>query len=338
MATNSTGIITGAQTNANQLQTGQTTDQDPAAQASVPPPTVTNAQTPNANSVAQVDTSGATGAPPAAKMSTTDWKVTPDQTVQGQLSNVLDSGSPVLQKAQADAMQTANSRGLLNSSIAAGAGTAAVLDKALQIATPDAQTNAAAGQFNANASNASSSQNASATNALQSQQLGIISSAASQDASAKNASSQQQFSAALQTALANADASNKASLTAFGGAVQTNLANIEAQFKQQLQTSASAAAMYQSTISTIGQILNNKDLTPEAMQNAINQEMNAFQTSMKMQAAIGAIPDLDSLIGNLSVGVPVAPTAGTGSTGSTGSTGGGAGGNDNVTGGGYNLP
>ena len=100
----------------------------------------------------------------AAQMQSTDWNVDKNQTVQGQLSNVLDSNSSVLQKARADTAQAANSRGILNSTMAAGAGEAAVLDRALQIATPDAATYASSGQFNANAKNAASAANQNATN------------------------------------------------------------------------------------------------------------------------------------------------------------------------------
>ena len=60
-------------------------------------------------------------------------------TVAGQLSGILSSGSPVLQAAQTKSDQVYNSRGLLQSQGGVRAGTAAVIDKGLEIATPDAQ-------------------------------------------------------------------------------------------------------------------------------------------------------------------------------------------------------
>jgi len=60
-------------------------------------------------------------------------------TVAGQVGGILGSGSPVLRPAQALSDQAYNARGLLQSQGGVRAGTAAVIDKALQIATPDAQ-------------------------------------------------------------------------------------------------------------------------------------------------------------------------------------------------------
>lgn len=62
----------------------------------------------------------------------------PTQTVEGIVTRLLGEESPFLRRARELALQQANERGLLNSSIAAGAGTAAAIDAALQIANPDA--------------------------------------------------------------------------------------------------------------------------------------------------------------------------------------------------------
>lgn len=72
-------------------------------------------------------------------------KVNPDATVSGQLAKNLATDSPLMQSARTGAMQTANDRGLLNSSIAAGSGEQAVINQALPIAEQDAQTNAGFG-------------------------------------------------------------------------------------------------------------------------------------------------------------------------------------------------
>lgn len=77
----------------------------------------------------------------------------PTQTVQGQLSNVLAADSPVLQQARAEGQRQAADRGLLNSSIAASAGTDAMVRAATGIATSDAQTYSKAADYNTAASN-----------------------------------------------------------------------------------------------------------------------------------------------------------------------------------------
>ena len=47
----------------------------------------------------------------------TKWNVDKDQTVQGQLSNIISADSPLMQQAKTGALQQMNQRGLINSSI-----------------------------------------------------------------------------------------------------------------------------------------------------------------------------------------------------------------------------
>src|SRR5690554_3502530 len=63
-----------------------------------------------------------------------------NETVQGQLDQILKSGSPLLENARARSMEFAASRGLQNSTLAAGAGERALIETALPIAQQDAQT------------------------------------------------------------------------------------------------------------------------------------------------------------------------------------------------------
>ena len=72
-------------------------------------------------------------------------------TVAGQMRGLLAENSPYLQVARTGALQTAASRGLLNSSMAAGAGEEAAIKQALPIAQQDAQTYADIGKQNAKA-------------------------------------------------------------------------------------------------------------------------------------------------------------------------------------------
>lgn len=80
---------------------------------------------------------------------------TPDDNalVSAQLSKLLSKDSDYMTRARTRAMQTAQSRGLTNSSIAAGAGEAAAIDAGLPIAQQDASTNATAQRDNASARN-----------------------------------------------------------------------------------------------------------------------------------------------------------------------------------------
>jgi DNA-directed RNA polymerase subunit M/transcription elongation factor TFIIS len=78
-----------------------------------------------------------------------DWNVDNKSTVGGQMAGLLEQNSPYMQAAKTQALQMGNQRGLLNSSMTAGAGTLAAIQSSLPIAQQDAQTFAQAGQWNA---------------------------------------------------------------------------------------------------------------------------------------------------------------------------------------------
>lgn len=83
----------------------------------------------------------------------TKWTTTPDQTVAGQLSSVIDENNPLQQQAKSRALRDANSRGLLNSSMAVTAGQSALYDAAMPIAQADAANASKTAGYNADTSN-----------------------------------------------------------------------------------------------------------------------------------------------------------------------------------------
>lgn len=77
------------------------------------------------------------------------WNVTDQQTVEGRIKGLTSADSPLMQQAAAKATGQMNAKGLLNSSIAVGAGQDAVMSAALPIAQQDATTYANAAAANA---------------------------------------------------------------------------------------------------------------------------------------------------------------------------------------------
>jgi hypothetical protein len=73
-------------------------------------------------------------------------EITKDQTVEGRLSSLLDKKSPYIEQARLGAMEQAAGRGLVNTSIAAGAGERAAIQAGIDVVRPDAQTAATASQ------------------------------------------------------------------------------------------------------------------------------------------------------------------------------------------------
>jgi hypothetical protein len=130
--------------------------------------------------------------------------------VQNQIANITASGSKLNTLAEAEANKQVNRRGLLNSSVAVGAGQKAVLQSALPIAQQDASTNASADAANAQYANSASQFNAGAqntasqTNANLGTQVSLANSGAANTAALQTSS--QQATAALQTALARIQA------------------------------------------------------------------------------------------------------------------------------------
>jgi len=85
---------------------------------------------PDANTLTQA---GVVGVDPNLRTVNADT-----ETVSGQLKALLNTDSPYIQQARTSAAQYANSRGLINSSIGAGAGESAAIAAGLPIASADA--------------------------------------------------------------------------------------------------------------------------------------------------------------------------------------------------------
>ena len=82
------------------------------------------------------------------------FTVSPDQTVSHQISNIIASGSPLMQQAEANARNLMNQRGLINSSMGVTAGQSALYTAATPIAAADAATYDKAQTNTINAQNA----------------------------------------------------------------------------------------------------------------------------------------------------------------------------------------
>lgn len=170
--------------------------------------------------------------------------------VQNQLANITSSGSQLNTLAAADATKQANRRGLLNSSIAVGAGQKAVLQSALPIAQQDASTNASTDAANAQFENSASQFNASA----------------------KNSTSQLNAQLGTNVNVTNAAAQNTSNL-------QTALAQIQA------NTSLSVADKQIKSQQLIAQNNNQTNLTIAGNDNATKTLLQTMDASSKLSLA-----------------------------------------------------
>lgn len=184
------------------------------------------------------------------------------ETVAGQLNTVLASGSPVLERARTDARQAANARGLINTSMAVGAGEDAAIRSALPIATADANTYSTAARENTAAENTALSTNAGAANTA---------------------------------AITNANSANTVALQGLRGNQAVELANIEANYKNLIQTSAAGGKLYSDAVQAITTILANPDTSAEQKQMAVQKVTEMLKSGLDFTGSVGNV-DLSGLL------------------------------------------
>ena len=106
------------------------------------------------------------------------YNMTNDSSVSGQLNTLLSSGSPLMQQAATQGLEYANSRGLLNSSMASGAAQGEMIKAATPIATSDAQANLAINKYNTDIINQNNIADANSANAANQYSAGNLNAAA----------------------------------------------------------------------------------------------------------------------------------------------------------------
>ena len=267
---------------------GKTTAPAPTPAGGVNPPPAPNVTAPPAVTTTQAKT---TTAGPAQQAQVTDVAVDPaKQTVQGQLAGILASGNPLLVQAQTRAAQESNRRGILNSSMAVGAGESALYDAAMPIAQADADVYNQQAFTNAGERNTTSRFNTGESNTQSRFNTGESNTTARQNASESNENSRFNSGQDLQTRLANLESESKVLLQQMDADTRIELTNIEANYRTLMQASESAATLYQQSLKNISDITMNKDLSAEAKNAAIAQQKAYLQNGMDL---IGAMNNLD---------------------------------------------
>jgi len=167
-----------------------------------------------------------------------------EATVAGRMSGLLSSGSPYVEAARASGMQTAQDRGLLNSSMAATAGEKAAIESALPIAQQDAASFQEAGM---------AGYQGDITGQLAKQTYGNtanltnVQAAASAQLSAQEATQQTYqtaYESAINSGLSAQEASQNAALAGYESALNAGLSEQEAQQKAWLEVMVQEGADY----------------------------------------------------------------------------------------------
>lgn len=155
----------------------------------------------------------------------------PTDTVQGQVDSILAKDSPLMQRARTLATQQMAQRGLVNSSMAAGAGTAAMIDRATPIAQQDANTFNQVAQDNMNALNQSGQFNAGEINRFGLQKTQQEFQAAQSNLDRALSNFQQDKSIGAQQALQTAQQNFQGAQAALDRNQQTSLQSLQQNFQ-----------------------------------------------------------------------------------------------------------
>lgn len=214
----------------------------------------------------------------------TQLNVGANQTVAGQLQNIDNANSPLIQAARTQALQQANANGLLNSTMAITAGDTAAYNASLPIAQQDAATNQAAAATNAAAANTFATQNQNAANT-----------ADQFNSSANNTLTEQQLS--NQTALSNAQTAANTSLAtnAASNASSQEIAQLQATNNANIQTASSvqnAGSQYQNALNNIA----NVNTDAQGKYDLQVAAYNTYLTTVEALSAATGVPDVSSLL------------------------------------------
>lgn len=221
----------------------------------------------------------------------------PNDTVENRVARIAGGDSPVVQQAETAAAQAANARGLLNSSIAVGAGRDAAIRSALPIASQDASASLSVEQQNQASKNAAAQFGAGSQNAIAQQQLS--GEQAMQQESARTESAKQ-----LQAITSQQTAQLETSLQQLRGNQSVTLANIEANYKQLLQSSQSSSQFFSQISASISDILKEPNIPVEQKQQLVDKQLDLLKNGL---AVIGGISNLD--LSNI-LQFPATPTTG----------------------------
>lgn len=291
-----------------------------------PPPGLINSAVQNpvsggSSDVVQYNPAAAT----AAKAETTGYApeaytVAPNQTVAGQLKEIIASGSPLMEQAKTYAREQMNSRGLINSSQAISAGHSAVIGAAMPIASADAQTydraaantttarNTALG-FKAAADNTAGLQDAAAQTQTSQFNAGQTNASLSEASQSANKMWSDRLQAEQRTALQTLVGSQQLAAIDATGKMQIALTDMTNQNKLLLQTSQNASNYYTTMLQYMGQVTQNPDMTQEQKAAALNNATTMLNDALDTMTVIANIPGVQSTLDFGEDSFPKGPTA-----------------------------
>lgn len=231
----------------------------------------TNAEAPVESNVQPITAAQESG----SQLNSTQGQVDSNSTSIGQVNNILSKDSPFLKRAKTRAMQAANSRGLINSSIAAGAGEAAAIDASKDFAMHDASVYERQANKNQDFSqrtdefNVTQSNDANQRNADRDNRANEFNSTLESGVNQRNADRATDVSKSnINSGLDKAKIIQQEVLARLDNENANVLATLNKQYERIIYNDKNSSEAYQNAIQGISNVLANKDMTPEQQEEA----------------------------------------------------------------------
>jgi ribosomal protein S20 len=219
----------------------------------------------------------------------------PGQLADQELARIISQDSPLMARARAEGMQFANKRGLMNTSMAAGATMGAMVDRAMPMALQNAQQNLQRGMFNAQQQNDINTLEAQLRTALEQGDTDAANAALRQmdainrDAEAQQADIDYGFQSQV---IQSVTALNEQYLR---GTQAIDLADVQGSWEQLITTNEVAGSFWNNAIQAISQVMANPDMTPAQIASAVEQITKQINGGLEMIANINEM-DFSDLV------------------------------------------
>lgn len=228
--------------------------------------------------------------------------------VEGRVNRISASDSPLMQLAGTRAKQAANSKGLLNTSMAVGAAQNAVLDAATPIAQADAGAYQEQQLANQDALNDAAMRNAAARAAPLTEAMKLGESSRQFEAAETGLNTRFDKQQSQQQGQFDKEFAQKEShftrgmthdvdMAKLDGQIRENLVGIEAKYKTEISSNENIANAWGTAMDQISKIQNNPDLDEATKQTLIENTLNGFKsfTGFWGKATGGAVDVSDLL-------------------------------------------
>ena len=219
------------------------------------------------------------------------------QGAAGRVEAITRAGSPLMQLAETRALEAANARGLLNSSMAVGAGQRAVIETATPLAVSDAEGYQRQQLLNQQEANTAARQNA---NTQAGQNLTEL---------------QSRLSSEQQLRMADVTNQQQVRMAGLNSDAQVKLATLENTWRQDLQANEKLSAAWSTMMTAINNIQMNSNLDGPAKTTMVQQALDQFGTYAKWTKKLSGV-DVSDLL-TFSTAPPQAAGANVQASGST---------------------